>query len=48
MADRAGERMTHQVWRAIPGTSALELVCGPFRQSPDGDSPKPADAPEKE
>jgi len=38
-----------QVWRAIPGTTALELVCGPFRPVPAGtDSPTPATEREEE
>lgn len=48
MAARDGERMSCSVWREIHGTSALELVCGPFHPSADADSPKTGERPEEE
>ena len=47
MAARDGERMSRQVWREVPGTSALEWVCGPLK-SPEGDSPRADEGPQEE
>lgn len=48
MAAAVGKYLRRQVWRQIPGTNALEWVCGPVTPEPkDSDSPTPAQ-PEKE